>query len=98
NAKLASYPSKTGKNQFPIREKKQMTQRVANFNPGPSALPLAVLERVKMEMLDFQGTGMSILEISHRSKAFESVLDSATQRVHRLLGLGDGYDVLFMQS
>ena len=75
-----------------------MTQRVFNFNPGPAALPLVVLERVKMEMLDFQGTGMSILEISHRSKAFESVLDSAIQRVRRLLGLDDNYHVLFMQG
>ncbi len=75
-----------------------MTQRVFNFNPGPAALPLVVLEQVKMEMLDFQGTGMSILEISHRSKAFESVLDSAIQRVRRLLGLDDSYHVLFMQG
>ena len=75
-----------------------MTQRVFNFNPGPAALPLVVLEQVKMEMLDFQGTGMSILEISHRSKAFESVLDSAIQRVRRMLGLDDSYHVLFMQG
>jgi phosphoserine aminotransferase len=75
-----------------------MTQRVFNFNPGPAALPLVVLEQVKMEMLDFQGTGMSILEVSHRSKAFESVLDSAIQRVRRMLGLDDSYHVLFMQG
>ena len=75
-----------------------MTQRVFNFNPGPAALPLVVLEQVKMEMLDFQGTGMSILEVSHRSKAFESVLDSAIQRVRRMLGLNDSYHVLFMQG
>ncbi|MGA2223260.1 MAG: 3-phosphoserine/phosphohydroxythreonine transaminase [Syntrophobacteraceae bacterium] len=75
-----------------------MTQRVFNFNPGPAALPLVVLEQVKMEMLDFQATGMSILEVSHRSKAFESVLDSAIQRVRRMLGLDDGYHVLFMQG
>jgi phosphoserine aminotransferase len=75
-----------------------MTQRVFNFNPGPAALPLVVLEQVKMEMLDFQGTGMSILEVSHRSKAFESVLDSAIQRVRRMLGLDDSYQVLFIQG
>ncbi|MGO9311643.1 MAG: 3-phosphoserine/phosphohydroxythreonine transaminase [Syntrophobacteraceae bacterium] len=75
-----------------------MTQRVFNFNAGPAALPLVVLEQVKMEMLDFQGAGMSILEVSHRSKAFESVLDSAIQRVRRMLGLDDGYHVLFMQG
>ncbi|MGA2400534.1 MAG: 3-phosphoserine/phosphohydroxythreonine transaminase [Syntrophobacteraceae bacterium] len=75
-----------------------MTQRVFNFNPGPAALPLVVLERVKMEMLDFQGSGMSILEISHRSKAFEATLDSAVQRARRLLGLDDSYHVLFLQG
>ncbi len=75
-----------------------MTQRVFNFNPGPAALPLVVLERIKMEMLDFQGSGMSILEISHRSKTFEATLDSAVQRVRRLLGLDDSYQVLFLQG
>ena len=75
-----------------------MAQRVFNFNPGPAALPLVVLEQAKMEMLDFQGTGMSILEVSHRSKAFEAVLDSAIQRVRRLLGLDESYHVLFVQG
>ena len=75
-----------------------MTQRVFNFNPGPAALPLVVLEQVKMEMLDFQGSGMSVLEISHRSKSFETVLESAIQRVRRLLGLDDSYQVLFIQG
>ncbi len=75
-----------------------MGQRVFNFNAGPAALPLIVLERAKMEMLDFQGSGMSILEMSHRSKTFEAVIDGAVQRVRRLLGLGDGYHVLFVQG
>ncbi len=75
-----------------------MTKRVFNFNPGPAALPLTVLEQVKMEMLDFNGSGMSVLEISHRSKSFETVIDSAVQRVRRLLGLDDSYQVLFIQG
>ncbi|MGO9018879.1 MAG: 3-phosphoserine/phosphohydroxythreonine transaminase [Syntrophobacteraceae bacterium] len=75
-----------------------MTQRVYNFNPGPAALPLVVLEQVKMEILDFQGSGMSVLEISHRSKSFQTVLESAVQRVRRLLGLDDNYEVLFIQG
>lgn len=75
-----------------------MGQRVYNFNPGPAALPLPVLERIKMEMLDFQGSGMSVLEISHRAKDFEAVLDGAIQRVRRLLGLDDRYKVLFLQG
>jgi phosphoserine aminotransferase len=75
-----------------------MAQRVINFNPGPSALPLAVLEQAKSEMLDFQGSGMSLLETSHRSKPFEAVLDSAIQRTRRLLGLDESYQVLFIQG
>jgi len=75
-----------------------MTKRVFNFNPGPAALPLVVLEQVKMEMLDFDGTGMSVLEVSHRSKNFETVINSAVQRVRRLLGLDDGFQVLFLQG
>lgn len=75
-----------------------MAQRVINFNPGPSALPLSVLEQAKSEMLDFQGSGMSVLETSHRSKQFEAVLDSAIQRTRRLLGLGENYHVLFVQG
>ncbi len=75
-----------------------MAQRVINFNPGPSALPLSVLEQAKSEMLDFQGSGMSVLETSHRSKNFEAVLDSAIQRTRRLLGLDETYQVLFIQG
>ncbi|MGC9195792.1 MAG: 3-phosphoserine/phosphohydroxythreonine transaminase [Syntrophobacteraceae bacterium] len=75
-----------------------MGQRVINFNPGPSALPLSVLEQAKSEMLDFQGSGMSVLETSHRSKNFEAVLDSAINRTRRLLGLDESYHVLFLQG
>ncbi len=75
-----------------------MAQRVINFNPGPSALPLSVLEQAKSEMLDFQGSGMSVLETSHRAKQFEAVLDSAIQRTRRLLGLDESYHVLFVQG
>jgi phosphoserine aminotransferase len=75
-----------------------MTQRIYNFNPGPAALPLTVLEQIKQEMLDFQGSGMSILEISHRSKQFEQILDDAILRTRRLLGLDDSYHVLFIQG
>ncbi|MEM5785822.1 MAG: aminotransferase class V-fold PLP-dependent enzyme, partial [Syntrophobacteraceae bacterium] len=75
-----------------------MTHRIYNFNAGPAALPLVVLEQVKHEMLDFRNSGMSILEISHRSKAFEQVLDDAIARAKRLLGLDDSYHVLFLQG
>lgn len=75
-----------------------MTQRIFNFNAGPAALPLVVLEQVKQEMLDFHGTGMSILEISHRSKSFDEVLDDSIKRAKRLLGLDENYHVLFLQG
>lgn len=75
-----------------------MTQRIYNFNPGPSTLPLIVLEQIKHEVLDFHGSGMSILEISHRSKEFEEILNDAITRTRHLLGLDDTYHVLFIQG
>jgi phosphoserine aminotransferase len=75
-----------------------MEKRVYNFNPGPAALPLPVLERVQREMLNFRGTGMSILEMSHRSKEFEAVLNDAIARIKRLLKLDDRFYVLFLQG
>lgn len=75
-----------------------MSQRIYNFNPGPAALPMTVLEQIKYEMLDFRGSGMSILEMSHRSKAFDEVLNDAVSRTKRLLGLDDAYHVLFIQG
>ncbi|MBP1742078.1 MAG: phosphoserine aminotransferase, partial [Deltaproteobacteria bacterium] len=57
-----------------------MGKRVHNFNPGPAALPLSVLEEIRDEFLDFKGTGMSVIEVSHRSKQFEAVLNEAVQR------------------
>ena len=75
-----------------------MTNRIFNFNAGPSALPLPVLEEIKEEFLDFKGSGMSITEISHRSAAFDEVIETAIERVKRLLNIGDDYDVLFIQG
>jgi len=72
--------------------------RIHNFNAGPAALPLPVLEEIRDSFLDFQGTGMSITEISHRSKPFDAVINSAVGRVRRLLGLDDHYKVLFVQG
>jgi len=75
-----------------------MAVRIHNFNPGPAALPLPVLEEVKGEFLDFKGSGMSISEISHRSALFEEVLNDAVARTKRLLKLSDNYKVLFLQG
>lgn len=73
-------------------------KRVHNFNPGPAALPLSVLEEIQETFLDFAGTGMSIVEVSHRSKAFEDVLNDAVIRTKRLLKLDDRFQVLFIQG
>jgi phosphoserine aminotransferase len=71
-------------------------KRVMNFNPGPAAMPLEVLQEAKDELLDFAGTGMSILEVSHRSKDYEKVHNETQELLKELLGLGAGYKVLFM--
>src|SRR5262245_11483425 len=71
---------------------------VHNFNAGPAMLPPPVLERVQAELLDYQGRGMSIMEMSHRSKEFEAVNAQAEERLKRLLGVGAGYRVLFVQG
>ena len=73
-----------------------MVKRNVNFNPGPAALPLDVLKIVQEELLDYQGSGMSILESSHRAKEFEAINDQAIALVHELFGLGTDYQVLFM--
>ncbi|MFO7496879.1 MAG: 3-phosphoserine/phosphohydroxythreonine transaminase [Desulfobacterales bacterium] len=72
--------------------------RIYNFNPGPAALPLPVLEEIQASFLNFEGTGMSITEISHRSKQFEAVLNDAVDRTRRLLQLDDRFKVLFLQG
>lgn len=71
---------------------------VLNFNAGPAALPPSVLEQVQAELLDFQGQGMSIMEMSHRSKTFEAINARAEANFKRLIGVGDGYRVIFVQG
>jgi len=75
-----------------------MENRVHNFNPGPAALPLPVLKEIKENFLNFSGSGMSIVEISHRSPLFDEVLNDAVNRTKRLLGLDENYHVLFIQG
>ncbi|MDQ4075614.1 MAG: 3-phosphoserine/phosphohydroxythreonine transaminase [Chloroflexota bacterium] len=72
--------------------------RVYNFSPGPATLPLPVLEQVKEELLDYRGKGMSVLEMSHRSKEYGEINAAAEARCKRLLGVDEGYRVLFMQG
>jgi len=75
-----------------------MSKRIYNFNAGPAALPLPVLEEIQAEFLDFKGSGMSITEVSHRSKWFDDVINDAIARSRRLLNLSDDYQVLFIQG
>jgi len=72
--------------------------RIYNFNAGPAALPLEVLEEIKDSFLNFAGSGMSITEISHRSKYFDDVINDAVARTRRLLKMDDRFHVLFIQG
>ncbi len=73
-------------------------KRAHNFNAGPSGLPLSVLQQAQAELLDFQGTGMSVMEISHRSKEFEAVLQAAEADLRALMNIPQNYKVLFLQG
>lgn len=75
-----------------------MTKRVYNFYAGPATLPLPALKKAKEEFLNFSGTGMSILEISHRSKEYDAVHKQATNLVRELMKLSDEYKVLWLQG
>ena len=70
--------------------------RIYNFNPGPATLPLPVLKEAQAEFLNFRGSGMSILEISHRAKEYAAMQAEAKADIKELMGLGDDYEVLFM--
>jgi len=72
--------------------------RIFNFSAGPATLPIEVLEEAQRELLDFNGTGMSIMEHSHRGKAYMAVHAEAIANTKELLGLGDDYAVLFLQG
>ncbi len=75
-----------------------MSNRVINFYAGPAALPLPALERAQKEMLDFEGAGMSVMEISHRSKEYDAVHEEAISLVKELLNVPDNFKVLFLQG
>jgi len=73
-------------------------KRVHNFNAGPGTLPLPVLERIREELLDWRGSGMSVMEMSHRSPEFESINAAAEQKLRDLLGISEDYAVIFVQG
>lgn len=72
--------------------------RVFNFSAGPAVLPEQVLEQAREELLDWRGTGMSVMEMSHRGKAFTEIAETAEHDLRELLAVPDGYRVLFMQG
>jgi len=73
-------------------------KRSFNFCAGPAALPTSVLEKASAEMLDYKGSGMSIMEVTHRGELFGEVLQSAKQRLRRLMAIPDTHDIFFMQG
>jgi phosphoserine aminotransferase len=73
-------------------------KRVYNFSPGPAVLPMAVLEEIQRDLLALPGVGMSILEVSHRSKAFEAILAQTIASMRELAGIPANYQVLFLQG
>ena len=75
-----------------------MTKRIYNFSAGPAVLPVEVLEKAQSEMLSLNGIGMSVMEISHRSKHFEPILESALDGIRELLQVPENYKILFLQG
>ena len=72
--------------------------RVYNFSAGPAVLPEPVLKEAAEEMLDYRGTGMSVMEMSHRSSAFQEIIDEAEKDLRELMGIPENYKVLFLQG
>ena len=72
--------------------------RIYNFSAGPSMLPLEVLERAGKEITNYQGSGMSVMEMSHRSKVFQKIFDDTKAKFKKLMAVPDDYEVLFLQG
>ena len=72
--------------------------RIHNFNAGPAAMPQAVLEKAQSELLELAGSGMSVMEMSHRSKEFQQIIEGAEAGIRRLMGVPEEYAVLFLQG
>jgi phosphoserine aminotransferase len=81
-----------------IREEAAMTHRVWNFSPGPATLPEEVLVEAREGLLDYRGTGMGVMELSHRSKTFEEIHFGLQNAIRELLGMGEEWEVLLLQG
>lgn len=75
-----------------------MAHRIVNFSAGPATLPLSVLEKVQSELLDYHGEGMSLMEMSHRSKTFDGLVVETEALVREIMGFSDNYQTLFLQG
>ena len=72
--------------------------RVYNFSAGPSMLPLPVLEKCAAQMLDYEGSGMSVMEMSHRSPVYDQIIKDAMASLRRIMNVPDNYKILFLQG
>ncbi len=75
-----------------------MVRRIHNFSAGPAALPLSVLQEVQQDLVDYKGEGLSVMEMSHRGKTFDGIIVEAQNLLKELMGIPDGYKVIFMQG
>ena len=75
-----------------------MYNRTYNFSAGPATMPVPVLEEIRDELLNYRGAGMGVMEMSHRSKVFQTIIDEAEQDLRDLMGIPDNYKVLFIQG
>jgi len=74
------------------------TERIFNFSAGPSMLPLPVLEEAAAELTNFRGTGMSVMEMSHRGKAYVAIFDETKAALKKMMNVPDTHEILFMQG
>ena len=72
--------------------------RVYNFSAGPAVLPEAVLKKAAEQMLDYEGSGMSVMEMSHRSSTYQKIIDEAEAGIRKLMEIPSNYKVLFLQE
>lgn len=75
-----------------------MNKRAYNFSAGPSVLPVEVLEKARSEMLNYEGTGISVMEMSHRSNEFKKIITDAENNLRKLMNIPESYEVLFLQG
>ena len=72
--------------------------RIYNFSAGPSMLPVEVLESARDNILNYEGSGMSVMEMSHRSKAYDDIIVKAESQMRKVMNIPDNYKVIFMQG